>query len=169
MKKIIIVGFLGLLVVIVGFCLYILFGSVKVAAQEKEVTRETPLAVVPLAERPVPELVKHFFEEDHEVMLAIFMAESKLNPQAKNWNCQYTNASGKKYSTSCKTVEDRAMAWSVDCGVAQINTRGKECPKELYDPAHNLSVASQKLDTQGLGAWSVYNNGSYKKYLHIEK
>lgn len=159
-------GFLLLLVVIVGFCLYLIFGSIKVAAQEKDVDipRET---VIPLEERPLPELVKHFFADDHETMLAIFMAESRLNPEAKNWNCQYVNASGKPYSTSCKTVEDRTRAWSVDCGVAQINTRGKECPEELYDPVYNLTVASQKLDSEGLRAWSVYTNGSYKKYLPV--
>lgn len=92
------------------------------------------------------------------------MAESRLNPKAKNWNCWYTDETGKKYSTNCR-VEDRHKAWSVDCGVAQINTKGKECPPELYDPIHNLSVASEKLETQGLRAWSVYNNGIYKRFL----
>ena len=126
------------------------------------------IAVAPdmkLADKPVEQIVEHYFGEDSKLMTAVFMAESHLNPVAINWNCTYLNDKGKTYSTSCKK-SDRIRAWSVDCGVAQINVRGKECPKILFDPVENLRIAKvEKYDKQGLKAWSVYNNGSYLRYL----
>lgn len=126
------------------------------------------IAVAPdmkLADKPVEQIVEHYFGEDSKLMTAVFTAESGLNPVAMNWNCTYINDKGKTYSTSCKKV-DRVRAWSVDCGVAQINVRGKECPQILFDPVENLRIAKvEKYDKQGLGAWSVYNNGSYKRFL----
>ena len=81
------------------------------------------------------------------------------------WNCYYTREDGTRYSTICK-VEDRKNAWSVDCGVAQINAHGKVCPKELFDVDHNLSVARGKyVRGNGFGAWVAFNLGKHKKYL----
>lgn len=126
------------------------------------------IAVAPdmkLADKPVEQIVEHYFGDDSKLMTAVFMAESSLNPVAVNWNCTYVNDKGKTYSTSCKKP-DRIRAWSVDCGVAQINFVGKECPRILFDPVENLRIAKvEKYDKQGLKAWSVYNNGSYVKYL----
>jgi hypothetical protein len=92
-------------------------------------------------------------------MTAVLKAESNLNPNAMNWNCRY----GKR-RMACRP-EDRAKAVSVDCGIAQINHPGRQCPKELFDVETNLTEAKKRLDTQGLRAWSVYNNHSYEKYL----
>lgn len=35
----------------------------------------------------------------------------------------------------------------------------------LKNPDNNIYAASEVYKSQGLGAWSVYNNGSYKAYL----
>lgn len=35
----------------------------------------------------------------------------------------------------------------------------------LKDPEHNVFAASEVYKSQGLGAWTVYNNGSYRAYL----
>lgn len=79
----------------------------------------------------------------------IFTKESGLNPNAKNWNCMYEGI-----STFCKP-EDRDLAWSVDCGIAQLNFSGKECPKESFDPIWNIDRAGEKFERQGKSAWVV--------------
>lgn len=108
------------------------------------------------------------FGEDAKTALAIFKTESALNPKAQNWNCHYYDENGKRYSTSCK-AEDRKNAWSVDCGVAQINhitpTNNKECPAELFDPKKNIAMAKEMFDRRGFQPWVTYNMGYYKNNL----
>ena len=103
--------------------------------------------------------ISRIFGDQAPLMTAIFKAESGLNPQAKGYNCFYE---GK--SKACK-IEDRPNAWSVDCGISQINTRGTICPAKLLDVEYNLLQAKKKLDTEGLGAWVVYTQGKHLKYL----
>lgn len=107
------------------------------------------------------------FGEDAKIALAIFKTESALNPEAQNWNCHYYK-NGKRYSTSCKK-EDRAKAWSVDCGIAQINhitpEDSKECPTELLDPKQNIAIAKKMFDSRGFQPWVTYNEGYYKGNL----
>ena len=98
---------------------------------------------------------------DGRTFKAIAMAESGLDPQAKNWNCRYG-----KISKSCKK-EDRANAWSVDCGIMQLNFKGLHCPSWSYDLNKNIEKAVEKYHIEGLGAWVVYKNGMYKKYLAL--
>ena len=93
-------------------------------------------------------------------MEAILRAESGLNPNAKGWNCIY----GQK-SMACK-VEDRPKAWSVDCGIAQINVRGLDCPAHLFDMTQNLLIAKDRFYKKGCKEWSACKNGSYKLYLN---
>ena len=119
---------------------------------------------VPIEEKSVEELVEHYFPENSALMKAVFMAESSLNENAKNYNCHYYNEDGIRCSASC-TKADRVRAWSVDCGISQINVRGTTCPDELLDPAINIARAREKYDTEGLGAWVVYKTGKYKRYL----
>lgn len=108
------------------------------------------------------------FGEDAKIALAIFKTESALNPKAQNWNCHYYDDDGKRYSTSCK-AEDRKNAWSVDCGIAQINhitpTDNKECPAELFDPKQNIAIAKKMFDKRGFQPWVTYNMGYYKNNL----
>lgn len=105
--------------------------------------------------------VSNRFGQNSGVLMAILAAESSLNPKAVNYNCRYD---GK--SRSCK-VEDRHLAWSVDCGISQINVKGQVCPKELFDLQTNLNEAKKILATQGLNAWVVYSNGTYLKYMYL--
>ncbi len=100
-------------------------------------------------------IIKQVFPEEHEIMIAIAMAESQLNNNAVGYNCYYE---GK--STNCKK-SDKANAWSRDFGVFQIH-EAKEHEKTLEG---NIQAARKKYDTQGKKAWSVYNTGAYKKYL----
>lgn len=98
-----------------------------------------------------------------KIILAITEAEAHFNPRAMGWNCKYSK-DGKEYSTACKEA-DRGKAWSVDCGLMQINVYGQKCPEALFDVKTNVEAGAGKYKRQGFGAWSVFKNESYKKYL----
>jgi hypothetical protein len=66
--------------------------------------------------------------------------------------------------TACKKG-DEYKAWSVDCGIAQINTRGQICPKELLTLEGNMKALEKIYKEQGLNAWVSYKTGAYKRYL----
>lgn len=123
--------------------------------ETKLVEAESPSEVVRMIEEKFP--------EEKKLITAVFKAESGHNPKSMGWNCRYTE-NGKTVSKACKP-EDRHKAWSVDCGVAQINTIGQTCPEELFEVEHNLTVAKKMYDTRGLNPWMAYLNGSYKKHL----
>jgi hypothetical protein len=112
----------------------------------------------------IEEKIAQVFPENSRLISAVFKAESGHNPTSMNWNCRYKNDQGEMYSKACKP-EDRGKAWSVDCGIAQINTLGQTCPEELFDPEHNLTVAKKMYDARGLNPWMAYLNQSYKKFL----
>lgn len=100
------------------------------------------------------------FGENCPTATAIFIAESGLNPNAKGWNCHYGEV-----SKACKP-EDRHLAWSVDCGIAQLNFRGQECPAEAFDYQWNIQKAYEwKFKPSGWRPWSVFNSGAYLQYL----
>lgn len=112
----------------------------------------------------VEAVIADTFPEEPDTMIAIAKAESGLNVKAMGWNCRYTRKDGTMYSTAC-VPGDRGKAWSVDCGLMQINTPGKVCPSELFDVEHNLSIARKKYERQGKDAWVAHWTNSYKKYL----
>ena len=101
---------------------------------------------------------------EERIAVAVAKAESGLNATAKGWNCKYINAQGKEYSDACKP-EDRHKAWSVDCGVMQINIVGKECPAHLHDADENIRIGKSMYDTRGFSPWSVWKNKTYLKFL----
>ena len=102
-------------------------------------------------------IAKEKFPKHPREMYAIIMAESRGNATSMNWNCMYwSDKLGRMASESCRTVEDRKDAWSVDCGYMQINHIGKECPEELFNVDKNIEVAIKKYNSQGLDAWSSY-------------
>lgn len=112
----------------------------------------------------VEEKIYEVFSEEGRLAVAVAKAESSLNPEAKGWNCYYWYNS-KRYSGACKESE-RNKAWSVDCGLFQINVTGQECPTELYDIEHNTKVAKNMSESErGWAHWWTYNTGKYKKYL----
>ena len=96
-----------------------------------------------------------FPEKDIPTMVGIAGGESSYNPQAYNPNA---NTGDKSY------------------GLFQINMLGAMGPErrrefglesndQLFDPATNVRAAKKIYDTQGLGAWSVYNNKSYQNFM----
>lgn len=128
---------------------------------------ETPTTPTP---EPLPEwvqdlqlIVKEFspFGKD-EVAKAVDVAknESGWNRKAQNWNCWYSQDGTVKSqkteptdkSTSC-SEQDKPMAWSVDCGLLQINVSGKSCPSELFDPKKNIAKAVEMYKRRSWQPW----------------
>lgn len=105
------------------------------------------------------EYMQKIFGDKTKIATAVILHESGNSLSAINYNCIY---GGK--STFCKP-QDRAQAWSVDCGIGQINVKGKVCPKELLTLEGNMKAIEQKYKTQGLNAWVSYSTGRYKMYL----
>lgn len=99
------------------------------------------------------------FGSKAKIAKAILTHESGLKLDAVGYNCYY---GGK--SKACKK-NDIHKAWSVDCGIAQINVKGKKCPKELFTLEGNFEEVERIYKTQGLNAWVSYKTGAYKKYL----
>lgn len=143
-------------------------GSEKPATAPDSDTKQqqtTSDGVVSTVERPaepdrpsepsVTDIIKEVFGKDSGVALKVFGGESGLKPDSKGWNCRYN---GK--SQACK-VADRHLAWSVDCGVAQINVKGQECPAELIEPRHNIEHAKGMFDRRGWCPWVVAKKMGY--------
>jgi hypothetical protein len=114
------------------------------------------------------EIVKPSFEQEitrifgnkAEIALAVFEHESNGGDiDAINYNCRYD---GK--STFCKKG-DKSKAWSVDCGVAQINVKGQVCPPQLLTKEGSIPYIEKIYKEQGLRAWVSFNNKKYKVYL----
>ncbi len=115
------------------------------------------------ADDPVITLEQHvqrIFGSKAKVALAVFKHESEgLKLNAINYNCRYNGR-----STFCKKG-DIQKAWSVDCGLAQVNVKGKVCPKELMTLEGNMQAVEKIYKEQGLNAWVSYKSGAYKKFL----
>ena len=80
------------------------------------------------------------------VMAAIALAESGGNPKAT-----HHNSNG-----------------STDYGLWQINSVHHYNPQLLLsNPVYNAKAAVSIEKGSGLGAWSSFNNGSYKKFLNV--
>ena len=84
---------------------------------------------------------------DSSTMLSIVKAESEFNPNAVNYNCIYNGV-----SKPCKK-EDRPKAWSVDCGLFQINKKLPKCPAYLFDIDINISQAMNLYFERGFQPW----------------
>lgn len=113
--------------------------------------------------------IKRIFPDNTQMALAIFKTESGLNPKAINWNCFFDplgNATASKTANSwiCPK-EARALAWSVDCGIAQLNFPGNLCPEIAFNIDWNITQAKEKFDRRGWQPWAVFIFGGYKKNL----
>lgn len=63
-------------------------------------------------------------------------------------------------------AQDDDSNGTVDLGLWQINSIHGYDPNQLVNNAnYNTKAAIAVLNSQGLGAWSTYNSGAYKKYL----
>ena len=99
-----------------------------------------------------------FAEDIIPTMTAVTMAESGGNPYAHNPN---------------RETGDNSY------GVLQINMIdgmgperraefGLQSDDQLFDPQTNFNAAKKIYDTQGIGAWGAYTNGSYKQHMGVE-
>lgn len=121
------------------------------------------------------------FPNHKETMIAIAIEESNLNPKAVGYNCRYklggstfdtltrrnidlSNITKEKkagyISTFCRKGDEK-YAWSKDGSLFQINN---PTSKDLTVNG-SIKKAQEKLNTQGLNAWTSYSTGRYKKHL----
>ena len=94
-----------------------------------------------------------FKREKIPTMTAIALAESSGRPQA-------FNPRGLDRSYGLFQVNMYG-----GLGPARMKQFGLKSEKELFDPQTNVRAAKQILESQGLGAWSVYKGGQYKQFL----
>lgn len=94
-------------------------------------------------------------EELVPTKVAIAMAESSGNPRAHNPNASTGDNSYGLFQVN--------MLGSM--GAERRRQLGLTSNDELFDPAVNARAAKQVFDSQGLGAWSVYKSGAYKKFM----
>ena len=92
-------------------------------------------------------------------MVAISQAESGLNPRALNPDRSTGDYSFGLYQINMIDEPGYML------GAERRRNLGLKANEELYDPKTNVRAAKSILDSQGLGAWSVYKSGAYKKYL----
>lgn len=130
----------------------------------KRMTQKRVESVKPVVPIEVEEHIIDIFGDKADIATAVLLHEGGMNLDAKGYNCFYTDKNGKRYSTHCKK-EDRPKAWSVDCGLAQINVKGQTCPSELLTLEGNMKEVERIYKTQGLNAWVSYKSGAYKKFL----
>ena len=113
--------------------------------------------------------ITKYFPEDPQVAIAVFKAESSLNPNNIGYNCRYEYFDKKTQATSTKIttckVADRANAISKDYGIAQINDQHSKTPEMFLDPEVNLRKARELYDERGWKCWYAYTDGKYKQYL----
>lgn len=142
------------------------------ADKDNVYVREPQVFLAPvIVEHPKDESIetkirKHF-PRSHKTVIAIAKAESNMKIDAVGYNCYYSGGKAtttpiKGGSKACK-VEDRHLAWSRDCGILQINTTAKVCPKETID--EHLARGAELSRIQGLDAWVTHWNGDYQKHL----
>lgn len=127
-----------------------------------------PIIVEP--EETLEEKFQRYFPRSWKTMLAIAQAESRLDPEAKNWNCYYNRDSSVVYtervkgshSAACKK-EHRKYAWSVDCNILQANYKGKECPSITID--EHLEEMAELTKKRSFQPWVTYNRGLHLSYM----
>lgn len=134
-------------------------------------SKEPYKAIILPEQSKVADLIREIFTEEPEKAVAVFRAESGLRPQAQGYNCYYYNDAGQRYSTACEPA-DRANAWSVDCGIAQLNVAGNVCPAEYFDPKWNIEKAlewkylpNKRAGGTGWGPWVAEAKGRHLQFL----
>ncbi len=103
--------------------------------------------------------IQEIFGAKAKIATAVLKHESGMKLDAVNYNCRYDGR-----STFCKKG-DKAKAWSVDCGIAQVNVKGTVCPEHLFTLEGNMKAVEKIYKEQGLNAWVSYKTGAYKKFL----
>lgn len=150
LKRFVLVNFLFVVIGFIGWNISVNMPQVSFKWSGDPVTFERPVHAeftvkeeVVEKELTIEEKIAKAFPENPTIMMAIAQAESGMNPLASHKN---TNG-------------------SVDIGLFQINSIHGKDQLELFDVDHNLEVARQVYEKQGLGAWVAFSNGSYLKYV----
>ena len=94
-------------------------------------------------------------KEKIPTMTAIALAESSGRLQAFNPNSQTGDRSYGLFQVNMHG----------GLGPARMKEFGLKSEKDLFNPETNVKAAKRILDSQGLGAWSVYKGGQYKQFL----
>lgn len=94
-------------------------------------------------------------KEKIPTMTAIALAESSGRPQAFNPNSQTSDRSYGLFQVNMHG----------GLGPARMKEFGLKNEKDLFNPETNVRAANQILNSQGLGAWSVYKSGQYRQFL----
>ena len=107
------------------------------------------------SEEEIIKYIRTVFHEDPDVAVAVFKAESGLNPKAYNPELNSKKLGYTKYSS---------------CGIVQHNDvrcvpYNEDNPSILYDWKYNIDFGYEKWKSRGWKPWGAYTNGSYKKYL----
>jgi hypothetical protein len=121
-----------------------------------KISADNPIIIKPKLQE---DYIKEIFGDKAKIATAVLMHESSMKLNAINYNCRYN---GK--SKSCKRGDEK-LAWSVDCGIAQVNVKGRVCPKHLFTLEGNMKAVEKIYKTQGLKAWVSYTTGRYKKFM----
>ena len=104
--------------------------------------------------------IDRIFGDKSNIAMAVFEHESNgFDTDAINYNCRYDGR-----STFCKKG-DKTKAWSVDCGIAQVNVKGQVCPPALLTKEGSIPYIEKIYKQQGLNAWVSFKNGKYKVFL----
>ena len=96
-----------------------------------------------------------FPESDIDKIVAIAMGESSGNPRAHNLNA----------STGDNSYGLMQINMLGQMGADRRAQFGLSSNEELFDPITNFAAAKTIYDSQGLGAWGAYTNGSYKDFM----
>lgn len=99
-----------------------------------------------------------FAEDVIPTMTAVTMAESGGNPYAHNPN---RDTGDNSYGLLQINMID-------GMGPERRAEFGLQSDDQLFDPQANFNAAKKIYDTQGIGAWGAYTNGSYKQHMGVE-
>jgi len=101
-----------------------------------------------------------FKPEEARIMAAIAMAESAGDPMIDTVKSGLDPEKKNEFSIGLFQLN------MIDAFLEErLKLFGIESTDELYDPTVNVIAAKRLFDQQGFGAWSAYNNDSYKKFL----
>ena len=101
-----------------------------------------------------------FTPEQAKIMAAVAMAESAGDPMIDTEKSGLDPEKKNEFSIGLFQLN------MIDAFLEErLKLFGIESTDELYDPIVNVIAAKRLYDQQGFGAWSAYNNNSYKKFL----
>ena len=102
-----------------------------------------------------------FTPEQAKIMAAVAMAESAGDPMIDTVKSGLDPEKKNEFSIGLFQLN------MIDAFLEErLKLFGIKSTDELYNPIVNVIAAKRLYDQQGFGAWSAYNNNSYKKFLN---